>query len=634
MKTRNKYLKKYHAAVDEYTSNVLSYEEWIEKTEQNYEQKKRLRYQPVITIYLLARNAAEESLQASMESIRRQTYARWELCVVTEETKIRAMAGEFATFVEAGDLLAPFALYEVVQLLNADPELDFIYSDEDQIGEDETGRRNPFFKPDWSPDTLMSFWYTHHLSVFRMSVIQQAGGLCMDYPEQMLYNLTLRVAKITSKIAHISKVLCHCRQSAAAYRNTDESVFDSRIDFGKEYPKVSIVIPSKDHFLTLKCCLDTLYEKTDYPDYEVIVVDNGSAEDNRVKYEAFCEQHHARYIFEKMEFNFSKMCNIGAGQATGRILLFLNDDMEIITADWLKRMVGQAQQEHVGAVGAKLLYPHTKLIQHCGVIGIQSGPSHAFLGCEDDVDYYFGRNKVTYNYLAVTAACLMVDIDKFHQAKGFDEIYAITYNDVDLCYKLVEAGYYNVVRNDVVLYHHESVSRGRDALDPQKEKRLHENLKMLKERHPVLTERDPFYNDNLAQNTLDFTCDRRKYRPVLQHPREVRPHGYMCADSESAIDTLKTMPQIFIEGWALMRDIRNNNADDAFLYLESDSACYTVKTERVYRPDVAEAYSPFPNLEFVGFRCLFDRDEIREGIYTVNIVRGRKVIHTGKVLYC
>ena len=197
MKARKKYFKKYHAAVDEYTSNVLSYEEWIETIEQNYGRKKRLRYQPVITIYLLAHNAKEESLQASMESIRKQTYARWELCVVTEETKIQAMIGEFATFMEAGDLLAPFALYEVVKLLNADPELDFIYSDEDQIGEDGTGRSNPFFKPDWSPDTLMSFWYTHHLSVFRVSVIQQAGGFCMDHSERMIYDLTQKVVKIT-----------------------------------------------------------------------------------------------------------------------------------------------------------------------------------------------------------------------------------------------------------------------------------------------------------------------------------------------------------------------------------------------------------------------------------------------------
>lgn len=233
-------------------------------------------------------------------------------------------------------------------------------------------------------------------------------------------------------------------------------------------PKVSIIIPSKDNYDILKQCLTSIRKETKYQNYEIIVVDNGSAEETHAKYTQMCKELDCKYHYAPMEFNFSKMCNIGAHLADGQFLLFLNDDIRVEGAEWLERMLGHAQQPHTGAVGCKLIYPNTNLIQHVGVVSFMVGPGHAFQRINDDLNCYWGRNKLEYNYSAVTGACLMIDRNKYDQVGGFSEQLPVAYNDIDLCFNLVEAGYYNVVRTDVRLYHYESVSRGYDAVSPEK----------------------------------------------------------------------------------------------------------------------------------------------------------------------
>lgn len=547
----------------------LFYETWIKRLEKSLVEEE-LNYQPKISVVVPVYNVLDKHLIPCIESVINQTYKNWELCLADDNStwenvgqtlakyesydKIKVVyrkenghiskctnsaieiaTGEFVAFMDCDDFLRPNALYEVAKMLNENPNLDFIYSDEDKVNDDGKKRHMPHFKPDWSPDTLMSHMYTCHFGVYRRSIVEEIGGLRAGVEGCQDYDFTLRFTEKTNRVAHIAKILYHWRErkeSTAvdpgakpyileAQKKTkldalerrglkgelelEEAMHQYRVRYiSEKNPLVSIVIPSKDNFDVLKRCIDSLYTLTDYKNFEVILVDNGSQEDNKQKYTQLANAHGIQYMYEKMDFNFSRMCNMGAAAAKGEYLLFLNDDIEIIHEDWLSRMVGHAELAHAGAVGAKLLYPGGNRIQHAGVIEIENGPVHAFTGCSDENLYYFGRTKLDYNWLAVTAACLLVNKDKFNEVGGFDESFAVTYNDIEFCFKLVEAGYYNVVRNDVVLYHHESVSRGNDLVDKEKMKRLKSEQARLYAMHPAFDKKDPFYNVQLTQTRMNF----------------------------------------------------------------------------------------------------------------------------------
>lgn len=549
---------------------AYNYERWINELESTEGYDEVFSYNPKISVVVPVYNVLDKHLVPCIESVMNQVYDNWELCLADDHStwenvgqtlaryeqheKIKVVyrkenghisrctnsalevaTGEFVAFMDCDDLLRPNALYEVVKMLNKNPELDFIYSDEDKVDDNGKRRHVPHFKSDWSPDTLMAHMYTCHLGVYRRSIVEEIGGLRVGLEGCQDYDFTLRFTERTKKIGHISKVLYHWRErkeSTAvdpaakpyileAQKKTKLDALERRgltgelelIQYMYQYrvryisqknPLVSIVIPSKDNFQTLEKCIESLVSLTDYKNYEIILVDNGSNDENKVRYTELANKHSMNYLYEKMEFNFSRMCNIGAKAAKGEYLLFLNDDIEIIHADWLSRMVGHAELDHIGAVGAKLLYPDGNKIQHAGVIEIENGPVHAFGGLTDDVSYYFGRNKLDYNWIAVTAACLMIKKEKFEQVDGLDETFAVAYNDVDFCFKLVEAGYFNVLRNDVILYHHESASRGDDRVDEGKMKRLMDEQARLYAKHPDFDKKDPFYNIHLTQHKMDF----------------------------------------------------------------------------------------------------------------------------------
>jgi glycosyltransferase involved in cell wall biosynthesis len=359
--------------------------------------------------------------------------------------------GEYIAFLDCDDTLAKFALNEVVELLNKNRDLDFIYSDEDKIDDEGHNRHMPHFKPDWSPDTLMSHMYTCHFGVYRTSIAREIGGDRKGYEGAQDYDFTLRFTEKTDKIAHIDKILYHWRErvesTAAdagakpyileAAKKTKEDALRRRglkanlelVDGIYQYrvnylvdgnPKVSVVIPSKDNYKILEKCISSFVEKTRYRNYEFILVDNGSSDENKEKYSELAKKYNITYIYEKMDFNFSKMCNMGVAKSTGDYILLLNDDIEIIDEEWLERMLGQAQLKHIGAVGAKLLYEGGERIQHIGVVNYKVGPSHVFAKFKDDQIYYFGRNKIDYNSSAVTAACLLVNKDKYNEVGGLD----------------------------------------------------------------------------------------------------------------------------------------------------------------------------------------------------------------------
>ncbi|MCD8058793.1 MAG: glycosyltransferase [Bacteroides fragilis] len=680
-----------------------NYQRWIECLERQDEPYRELEYQPKISVLVPVYNVLDKHLIPCIESVRNQSYSNWELCIADDystwknvrrtlktyegidkikityrnenghisrctNTALEMATGEFIAFLDCDDLLAPNALFEVVKVLNENPDLDFIYSDEDKTDDNGLKRFMPFFKSDWAPDTLMNFMYTCHLGVYRREMAVKLGGLRIGFEGAQDYDFTLRFTEKTDKIAHISKILYQwrvrdestagtptakpyileaarkCLEEALQRRHLQGQVelvkeqYQYRINyFFESWPKVSVIIPSKDNYNILKTCLDTFHEITDYPNYEIVLVDNGSSEENRKKYEEITAKYGIKYIYQKEEFNFSHMCNVGAKYATGEYLLFLNDDIEIINEKWLKRMVGQASLDHIGAVGAKLLYPDRKTIQHDGVLNLECGPSHALTGFSDERVYYFGRNRMDYNYMAVTAACLLVKKSKYNEISGFNEDIAVSYNDIEFCFHLLDKGYYNIIRNDAILVHHESISRGLDLVDEIKYERLMTEQQKLYELYPQFSRGiDPCYNKNLCQNYVDFSFNDNVVESDIQNKKiailgNVKQAKY---NQEVFIDSVFFGEVVCISGWFFWRDSFYTNSSIVFLALKNDKgeAVY-FDVERKIRKDIAE------HLENVaynsGFECRISYEDMRfnEESYQIGIVLETPRIHQKRVIW-
>ncbi|MFB9867334.1 glycosyltransferase [Vreelandella sulfidaeris] len=533
-----------------------------------YSLKKKTMFSIVVPVY----NTEVWMLKSAIHSVQRQWYDHWELILVndasTREETINLLSelnidrikvlnltenmgiatatnsgieesiGEFIVFMDHDDELTPDCLYELAKKIDEDNP-DYVYSDEDKISE-KMEYVGPHFKPDWSPETLMSIMYTSHVSCIRKSLVKQVGGLNPQLDGCQDWDLVLRVTEQTNKISHIAKVLYHWRVlegsvalslkakpyvESATIKLKNEALLRRNLKgelekvpgrdgywkvnyFPQGNPLISIVIPSKDNFKILSSCLNSIEKNTRYDNYEIILVDNGSSDIETLEYlEKIKEKTRINIVEHDSPFNFSALCNIGAKKSNGEVLLFLNDDIEVISHDWLERLCGYAQLDHVGAVGAKLLYPGGKYIQHCGIINSYNGPGHAFLHKPRNHDGYFLRCDIEYNWSAVTGACLMLETAKFKKIGGFDEALPIAYNDVDLCFTLLNHGYFNVLCPSVELIHHESVSRGKDDIDPIKMKRLDSEKKKLYKKHPKFYSFDPFHNTNLkfSSDYFDYT---------------------------------------------------------------------------------------------------------------------------------
>ena len=672
------------------------YDMWMLQNEQQYkEPEQELEYKPLISVVVPVYNVEPQMLTACIQSVQNQTYDNWELCLVddcstdarvretlrqfegVERIKIKyrsenghisrttndgiAMAeGEFVALLDCDDLYAENALYEIAKKLNEDHTLDFIYSDEDKLSEDGTKRRNPFFKPDWSPDTFMSLMYTCHLAVYRKSLLDEMGGLRVGLEGSQDYDLVLRVMEKTNRIGHVPKILYHWREreestandiSAKPYiiETTKKAKLEAlerrgvkgHLEYIKDIvmfrvvyevvgnPRVSIIIPSKDNYDILKQCLTSIRKETKYQNYEIIVVDNGSAEETHAKYTQMCKELECKYHYAPMEFNFSKMCNIGAHLADGQFLLFLNDDIRVEGAEWLERMLGHAQQPQTGAVGCKLIYPNTNLIQHVGVVSFMVGPGHAFQRINDDLNCYWGRNKLEYNYSAVTGACLMIDRNKYDQVGGFSEQLPVAYNDIDLCFNLVEAGYYNVVRTDVRLYHYESISRGYDAVSPEKAARQQREMKKLYDRHPEFKGYDPCYNPNLIGNSDNFSLRLLKVKEI-ETPERTQQRLVENGSLQYKVEEFTDEAVVKISGWALNRKTLRAGALSVVL-TGQDKQQYIVKSERLYRPDVRDAFGK-RRLAFAGFEAAFIKQNLPKQHYEVSLVLDGDACMVGSIV--
>lgn len=657
------------------TRSLRSYYRWLRTQEDQQEEKKKLAYQPMFSFVIPVYNTVTEQLTECIESVLAQTYDNFEMILVDDHSSwenvvpvlkkyennehihviyrtenghiskatndgLAIAQGDFIAFMDCDDTIEADALYEMAKKLNENPELDFIYSDEDKITEDGRIRHMPFFKPDWSPDLYMCMNYTNHLSVYRASIVKETGGLRSEYNGSQDYDFTLRFMEKSDnrRVGHVQKILYHWRErkESAAYAISSKNYASEKAENAKndmiqrnhiparlEYieenaqyrtvyevvgnPRVSIIIPSKDNPGILRQCIGSIRKYTAYGNYEIIVVDNGSNPENKAAIEAYLkEQGGIAYVYEQRAFNFSKMCNDGAANAAGEYLLFLNDDVEIIQSDWLERMLGHAQRPHIGAVGAKLLYPGTTIIQHDGVASMKGGPAHNFLGCDDKNVYYFAWNRVDFNCSAVTGACLLVSRDKFEEAGRFDEHLPVAYNDVSLCFSLIEKGYYNVIRNDVTAYHHESLSRGNDHLNEEKLFRLSKELMRLYHRFPAFDEKDPFLNSRLHSYTAGLDIENNCNPVKRADLTGVRTGGKLN------IDAVTVTEKVHIQGWAFLKNMEN--PERFFVLRDPYGDDYIAPMEPMLRPDVADCFGEGSKYRYSGFECVLDKNQFRTDI--------------------
>lgn len=578
---------------------------------------------------------------------------------------LAAFRQDYILFVSEAGRLADWAASEIAQYFEAHQDVDIVYADEDTwmlpeeqaLSTDERAHRVfPWTKPMWSPDTLLSFLYFGNVFAVRRAAFTGLEWLGDDDYRKNIYDFVLKASEGECRPAHLDKILFHAYRTGKNQAEIEETLMHETdwIGVGAAYdwirerafarrgicaemaadaatgitypiysvpdtPLVSIVIPSKDNPEVLKQCIRSIYRHTAYSNYEIIVVDNGSAETVRNALLAFRQECPFDYLYQPMDFNFSRMCNLGAKRAKGEYLLLLNDDMEVFESSWLTRMVGQASLPHVGAVGAKLLYPGTTLIQHVGITNTISGPGHKLKLLDDQVSYYYGRNRFVYDLIGVTAACLLMRRACFLEMEGLYEGLAVAYNDVDLCFRLHGRGLYNVQRNDVVLYHHESLSRGDDLKDEQKLKRLTAEKDTLYNRHPMLYRQDPFIGTLLNSGDPEYCCRWleayelsgavRSDQPLMQGTRlpalEKMNQAIMISVEECGRQHVQKeeIPYYLIKGWAYVPGVDNARYAFWILLVNSAGKVWALPVRKRYRKDVAAILPDETNVLMTGFCC-------------------------------
>ena len=450
---------------------------------------------------------------------------------------LRLASGDFVALLDHDDELAPTALYFVAYALNENRDLQLLYSDEDKL--DEQNRRcEPYFKSDWNPELFLAQNFLSHLSVYRTDLVRRVSGFRLGFEGSQDYDLTLRcVEQIRpEQIKHLPWVLYHWRMAdestassstakpyaqQAARRAVQEHLDRAGIaaNVGLSHgvylqtkyapptqrPLVSILIPTRDQVASLQRCLDGIFHKTDYPAYELIVLDNQSYDPEALEFLAALKNRD-RVRVERIEgsFNYSQLNNRGVQLSGGHFIALLNNDVEVINDDWLSEMVSRAMRPEVAMVGARLWYPNST-IQHAGVIlGAGGIAGHAHLGLRRFHPGYFSRAHLAQDLSAVTAACALVKRDAYMQIGGFDENLAVTFNDVDFCLRLRQAGYRIVWTPDAQLIHHESTSRGVEDSTPKQTRFLAE-VEYMKSKWGDVLQHDPFYNPNLSLDESLFT---------------------------------------------------------------------------------------------------------------------------------
>lgn len=561
-----------------------------------------------------------------------------------KKVAVQEMSEDFVIWKLANGVISEGAMSQLAVYFKKHPEAKVLYGDED-VREADGIRKNPWIKPCWSPDTYKTYFYVGSVVAVRQSLLAEMGyektDPIVEYKatEEIRERMDRILVKAgafekgTHAVQRVPYVLFH-----AASDSTRDTHFASKCSLSepRAEAKVSVIIPSKDNPDMLKQCLDSLRKQA--ADLDIIVVDNGSNEENRGKIELLTEG--MKYIYRPMEFNFSQMCNIGAQAAQNPLLLFLNDDIELDSSAWLERMCQKAVNSYVGAVGLKLYYPNGNLIQHAGVINMPVGPDHKLRTLPDTKDYYFGWNKYTHNSSAVTGACLMVEAKKYWEIGGFEEKLAVCYNDVDLCFRLYEQGYHNVVINEYFAWHHESVSRGSDEENPQKQARFWKEWTGLYEYHPDFVEEDPYYPIEMDRWSLNNRI-QPAYIYGVYSPQKPVWKAYAGMKGLRHDPCLMARVEMYdkkkIQGYGIVLG-DDNACYERYLVLspepESDtisSGSFLLKLEGKYRYELEQNVPDQKNVALCGYCISREGEKLPSGSYKVGMIAVNKV--TGLKLF-
>jgi GT2 family glycosyltransferase len=551
----------------------------------------RLANQPLISVVMPVYDAAEPILREAINSVRRQLYRNWELCICDDaspsphvprvlaklaaadsrikwvrreanghisaasNTALTLTEGEFVALMDHDDVLAEQALYEMAVELDAHPDADLVYSDEDGLSADGV-RRSPYFKTDWNPELMLGQNMINHLALYRRSLVESVGGFRVGFEGSQDYDLALRVIARTTrdKIRHVPAVLYHWREggATASYSTTQlgqclAAALNARSEhltargeaaeiepspLAPEWarvrrpiptpaPLVSLIVPTRDRHDLLGPCMDGLLRRTTYPALEVILIDHENVEpESLALIDRFRGDPRVQVLRYEGPFNYSDMNNRAAAQARGELIGLVNNDVDVITPDWLSEMVSLAVKPEYGAIGAKLLYPDGR-VQHAGtLLGVGGLAHHVGVRASRDEAGYFGRLALTTNVSAVTAACLVVRKEVFDEVGGLNAIdLPVNFNDVDFCLKVAARGYLNVFTPFAQLYHHESPSRGEDET-PEKSARAQGEREYMQRAWGEALLRDPFYNPNLTLDADDFGL---AFPPRRAKPWKVAP---------------------------------------------------------------------------------------------------------------
>jgi len=447
-------------------------------------------------------------------------------------------SGEFVVLLDHDDLLEPEALAELARVIADVDDVDVIYSDEDKM--DELGRlMQPHFKCDWDPELLLSYPYLGHITAIRSDVMHRIGGFRPEFDGSQDYDVMLRATEMARKVVHIPKVLYHWRVVAgsaagdpdakpwatmASRRALQDAVvrrgIDGSVDSGpfqgayhlrrqvSDTPTVAIIIPFRDQAALTMACLESIARSPGHPIEEIVLIDNGSTEPETREMRRRLElRGDVRVLDYPGAFNWATINNVAAATCTADMLLFLNNDVEADSEGWLHALVEQAQRPEVGAVGARLAFPDGTL-QHAGVVlGMGALAGHIFLGLPKGHGGYYGWDRIVRSVSAVTAACMLVRREVFEQMGGFDEEFAVAYNDIDFCLRLGQAGLRVIYTPHAALTHHESVSRGLSGYS-------NDNSVFVGRWSQDLVAGDPFFSPNLSR--LDYGCT---LRPVDEDER-------------------------------------------------------------------------------------------------------------------
>lgn len=551
---------------EELYDSWLRYNQWNARRECELKARlSKLEHTPLISVVMPVYNPPLSYLEIAIDSVKRQIYENWELCIVDDRSPNSAVrdllsvvaasdprikvifreengnisratnsaaelaSGEFIAFLDNDDELTPDALGEVALYLAAHPDTDFLYSDDDKI--DEYGKRfAPQFKPDWAPELLLSYMYFSHLCIVRRSLFCDLGGIRVGFEGSQDYDFALRATEHARHVGHIPLVLYHWRvlpgstaqsgdakpASCSAGLHAVQEAVDRRgisakghqplwaekgglgifsLDFPDHGPSVTIIIPTKNSLGILKACIESL-ERTTYRNFDVIIIDNESDDPETLGFLARCGHRVLRIANQPGGFNYSFVNNRAVEECCSEYVLFLNNDTKVINPSWLSQMVGYARIQGVGAVGARLLYPDAR-VQHAGIVhGYYKGmvgPAHKLLPSWHNG--YLSYAAVSRNYMAVTAACLLMPRQLFIDISGFNEIdFGVAYNDVDLCYRLVNQGLRCVYSAGSELVHYEGHSRGYED-KPAEEAAFKRNY---------LNRVDQYYNPNLSLENEQF----------------------------------------------------------------------------------------------------------------------------------